>query len=126
MLEIKYDEKGLVPVLAQDEDTGNVLMLAYANQEALELTIDTGFALYFSRSRNKIWKKGEESGNVQEIVKILVDCDQDTVLYKVRQRGKGACHTGYERCFYRTIDGEVVAKKVFEPDVVYKNPEKTD
>lgn len=123
MLKINYDEKGLVPVIAQDVDSGDVLMLAYANSDAIEKTVETRFAHYYSRSRCKMWKKGEESGNVQEIVEILVDCDEDTILYIVRQRGKGACHTGYEKCFYRTIDGRIVAKKTFEPGTVYKNAE---
>lgn len=123
MIDIHFDEKGLVPVIAQDAGSKEILMLAYANPDAIRRTIDTGFAHYYSRSRGKIWKKGEESGNVQEIVRILVDCDEDAVIYQVKQRGKGACHTGYERCFYRTIDGEVVAKKMFEPASVYKKKE---
>ncbi len=123
MLDISFDKDGLVPVIAQDFDSKDVLMLAYADSAAIQKTLDTGYAHYYSRSRGKIWKKGEESGNIQEIVRILVDCDEDTVLYQVRQKGKGACHTGYERCFYRTIDGEIVAKKMFDPELVYKNPE---
>lgn len=120
MLKINFDDNGLVPVIAQDVDSMEVMMLAYVNQAAIDRTIATGFAHYFSRSRGKIWKKGEESGNVQEVVRILVDCDEDTLVYQIRQKGKGACHTGYEKCFYRTIDGEVVAKKMFDPDSVYK------
>lgn len=123
MLDINFDKNGLVPVIAQDIDSKEVLMLAYANSDAIQRTIETGFAHYYSRNREKIWKKGEESGNVQEIVRILVDCDEDTILYQVRQRGKGACHTGYEKCFFRTIDGEVVAKKMFDPASVYKKGE---
>ena len=119
MIEINYDERGLVPVIAQDVDSGDVLMLAYANREAIEKTIESGFAHYYSRSRKKIWKKGEESGNVQEIAEVLVDCDEDSILYRVHQTG-GACHTGYEKCFYRTIDGNIVARKLFEPEKVYK------
>ena len=120
MLKINFDYNGLVPVIAQDVDSMEVMMLAYVNQAAIDRTIATGFAHYYSRSRGKIWKKGEESGNVQEVVRILVDCDEDTLVYQIRQKGKGACHTGYEKCFYRTIDGEVVAKKMFDPDSVYK------
>lgn len=123
MLNINFDKNGLVPVIAQDFNSKEVLMLAYANSDAVKRTLETGYAHYYSRSREKIWKKGEESGNVQEIVRVLVDCDEDTLLYQVRQLGKGACHTGYERCFYRTIEGEVVAKKMFEPELVYKNPD---
>lgn len=120
MLNINFDKDGLVPVIAQDFDSKEVLMFAYANSDALTKTIKTGYAHYYSRSRKKIWKKGEESGNVQEIVRILLDCDEDTLLYQVKQMGKGACHTGYERCFYRTIEGEIVAKKMFEPELIYK------
>jgi phosphoribosyl-AMP cyclohydrolase len=120
MLKINFDDNGLVPVIAQDVDSMEVMMLAYVNQAAIDRTIATGFAHYYSRSRGKIWKKGEESGNVQEVVRILVDCDEDTLVYQIRQKGKGACHTGYEKCFYRTIEGEVVAKKMFDPDSVYK------
>ncbi len=95
---------GLVPVITQDAKTGKVLMLAYANEEAFKQTIKTGKATYFSRSRNKLWCKGEESGNYQEIVEILIDCDNDTLLYKVNQMGNGAaCHTGYVSCFYRSL-----------------------
>ncbi len=93
---------GLVPVVVQDVDTKVVLMLAYANEEALMKTIETGFAHYYSRSRRKIWKKGETSGNVQKIVKILLDCDEDTLLYLVKQKGV-ACHTGEYSCFFRTV-----------------------
>ncbi len=94
---------GLVPVITQDAKTGKVLMLAYANEEAFQHTLKTGKATYFSRSRNKLWCKGEESGNYQEIVEILIDCDNDTLLYRVNQKGNGAaCHTGYVSCFYRS------------------------
>ena len=94
--------KGLVPVVVQDEKSGKVLMLAYANREALEKTIKTGYAHYYSRSRRKIWKKGETSGNVQRVKRILLDCDADTLLYIVEQEGV-ACHTGEYSCFFRTI-----------------------
>ena len=93
---------GLVPVVVQDIDTKKVLMVAYANEEALMKTIKTGYAHYYSRSRRRIWKKGETSGNVQKVVKILLDCDGDTLLYLVKQRGV-ACHTGEYSCFFRTI-----------------------
>ena len=93
---------GLIPVIVQDIDTNDVLMLAYMNEEALKKTLDSGYAHYFSRSRNKLWKKGESSGNVQEVKDILVDCDNDTILLKVKQTGP-ACHTGRKSCFFTNI-----------------------
>lgn len=110
---------GLIPVVVQDISTRAILMLAYANEEAIELTCSTGFAHYFSRSRKKIWKKGEESGHVQRVRRILVDCDEDCLLYEVEQTG-AACHTGHQTCFFRTIDGVQTSEKVFDPDRVYK------
>jgi phosphoribosyl-AMP cyclohydrolase len=117
-VKIQYDSQGLVPVIAQDQDTKDILMLAYANQEAVELTQKTGYAHYFSRSRNKIWKKGEESGNLQQVFEIRVDCDEDTLIYIVSQQC-AACHTGHWTCFYRTISGKIIADRLFEPDKVY-------
>ncbi len=117
-MELKWNDDGLIPVIVQDEKTGEVLMLAYMNRESLELTMKTGFAHYWSRSREKIWKKGETSENTQKVLEILVDCDGDALLLKVNQKG-GACHTGYRSCFYRKLNGEVVGKKVFEPEQVY-------
>jgi phosphoribosyl-AMP cyclohydrolase len=113
---------GLVPVIAQDSGTSEILMLAYANQEALDLTISTGFAHYYSRSRKKLWKKGNTSGHTQKIVEIRVDCDQDSIVYKVVQKG-GACHTGYYSCFYRLLDNNglhISGKKIFNPKKIYK------
>jgi phosphoribosyl-AMP cyclohydrolase len=110
---------GLIPVVVQDKKNRDVLMVAYANEEAIELTRITGFAHYYSRSRNKIWKKGEESGHFQRVARILVDCDADSLVYEVEQTG-AACHTGYPSCFYRTLDGTVVLKKAFDPDRTYK------
>ncbi len=113
---------GLVPVVAQDSETNEILMLAYTNQEALNLTISTGFAHYFSRSRKDIWEKGETSGHTQKIVEIRVDCDQDSLIYKVVQKG-GACHTGYYSCFYRLLDNNALhisGKKIFNPQKIYK------
>jgi len=102
---------GLVPVIVQDVDTNEVLMLAYMNEEALELTQKTGYAHYFSRSRNKLWKKGESSGNTQEVKDIFIDCDNDTILLKVKQNGV-ACHTGRKSCFFTKLDtNEVVIDK---------------
>ena len=113
---------GLVPVIAQDSISNEILMLAYANEEAIKLTLSTGYAHYYSRSRNKIWKKGESSGNTQKIVEIRIDCDEDSLIYKIQQKG-GACHTGYYSCFYRRLDKKglhVNGVKVFNPQTVYK------
>jgi len=109
---------GLVPVVVVDSGTREVLMVAYADREALELTRKTGFAHYYSRSRRKIWKKGEESSHLQRVVRILVDCDEDTLLYEVEQEGV-ACHTGHRSCFYRTLEGEEIAPRVLDPEKVY-------
>ena len=114
---------GLVPAVAQDADTGEVLMLAWMNREAFEETVRTGRAVYFSRSRNKLWRKGEESGHVQEVKGVFVDCDADTVLLKVTQLGGAACHEGYKSCFFRKLEGDelkVVAERIFDPKAVYK------
>lgn len=113
----------LVPAIAQDVASGEVLMLAYMNRAAWEQTLATGEATYFSRSRGRLWKKGEESGNVQRVHEIYVDCDADTVLLKVEQIGGAACHQGYVTCFYRqrTDEGlQVVGERVFDPQAVYK------
>jgi len=113
---------GLVPAIAQDADTGQVLMMAWMNREAWEETLLTKRAVYFSRSRNKLWRKGEESGNVQEVREVFVDCDADTILLKVHQIGGAACHEGYASCFFRRVtpDGyEVVGERLFDPKDVY-------
>ncbi|MFB6219709.1 MAG: phosphoribosyl-AMP cyclohydrolase [Halobacteriaceae archaeon] len=109
---------GLLPAVAQDAETGEVLMLAYANPEAVERTRETGLAHYYSRSRDALWQKGEESGHVQRVEELRVDCDGDALLYLVDQEG-GACHTGHHSCFHRTLDGETVGERVFDPDEVY-------
>ncbi len=109
----------LIPAIAQDANTGDVLMLAYMNEEALARTVETGRAHYWSRSRKKLWLKGESSGHYQIVKEIRVDCDGDAVLLIIEQE-KGACHTGYRSCFYRTIDGQIVSDKVFDPGEVYK------
>ncbi|HVN66328.1 MAG TPA: phosphoribosyl-AMP cyclohydrolase [Methanomicrobiales archaeon] len=109
---------GLVPVVVVDAGSREVLMVAYADREALDLTRETGFAHYYSRSRKKIWKKGEESGHLQRVLRILVDCDEDTLLYEVEQEGV-ACHTGHRSCFYRTLDGEEISPRVLDPDEIY-------
>lgn len=114
---------GLLPVIAQDAASGEVLMLAYINEEAWEKTLATGKAHYWSRSRNKIWLKGESSNHVQLIREILVDCDEDTIVYRVEQLGGAACHKGYRSCFFRRVeDGDFVVKDepVFDPQEVYK------
>jgi phosphoribosyl-AMP cyclohydrolase len=121
--QVKFDEKGLVPAVIQDAENNEVLMAAYMNREALAKTIESGKAHFWSRSRKKLWLKGESSGHVQTVKEILIDCDADTLLVKVQQEG-GACHTGYRSCFYRRLGEEgdaleVVGKKVFDPDRVY-------
>ena len=121
---IDFDKAGgLVPAIAQDAATGEVLMMAWMNREAYEETLKTRRACYFSRSRNKLWRKGEESGHVQEVREILIDCDADTILLKVHQIGDAACHEGYKSCFFRRVeDGglKVVGERVFDPKKVYK------
>ena len=121
---IDFDKAGgVVPVIAQDETDGAVLMMAYMNREAFAETLRTGRVCYFSRSRNKLWRKGEESGNVQELRGLYIDCDADAVLVKVRQIGGAACHEGYRSCFFRRVAGEelqVVAERVFDPREVYR------
>jgi phosphoribosyl-AMP cyclohydrolase len=114
---------GLLPAIAQDAETGEVLMLAWMNQEAYDETLRTGRACYWSRSRGKLWRKGEESGNWQEVQAIYVDCDQDTILLKVKQLGGAACHEGFKSCFFRQVMGDqlkVIAERVFDPATVYK------
>lgn len=117
-VDIDFDERGLVPVVAQDADTDEVLMLAYANRTAVERTMDTGRAHYYSRSREALWEKGATSGHSQSVREVRVDCDGDALLYRVEQSG-GACHTGHYSCFYRTLDGTDVGEMVFDPDDVY-------
>ncbi len=99
--EIKFNEAGLIPAIAQEHDTGKVLMVAWMNREALQTTVDEGRAVYFSRSRQKLWRKGEESGHVQTLKEIRIDCDSDVVLMQVEQIGGIACHTGRHNCFYK-------------------------
>jgi len=114
---------GLIPAIAQDDATGEVLMLAYINEEAWKETLRTGQATYWSRSRQELWVKGKTSGNVQQVKEIRVDCDDDTVLFKVEQIGGAACHKGYRSCFFRRVKGdavETVGERVFDPKEVYK------
>ena len=123
MIELDFDkQEGLVPVIAQDHETNEVLMVAYMNRESWELTLETGIVHYWSRSRNKLWKKGESSGNVQEVKEIRVDCDNDTLVIKVNQIGDAACHEGYRSCFFRVVEGnelKVVGERIFDPKDVY-------
>jgi phosphoribosyl-AMP cyclohydrolase len=126
MIELDFSKlDGLVPVVAQDWRSGEVLMVAFVNQEAWRLTQETGIMHYWSRSRGKLWKKGESSGNIQEVKELRVDCDDDCVLARVRQVGDAACHTGYRSCFYRVVDGgglRVDGVKVFDPREKYGEP----
>jgi phosphoribosyl-AMP cyclohydrolase len=121
---LNFDKAGgLVSAIAQDHATGEVLMIAWMNRAAFEETVRTGRAVYFSRSRDKLWRKGEESGHVQEVKEIYIDCDADAVLLKVNQLGGAACHEGYKSCFFRRVDGEqltTVGQRVFDPKEVYK------
>ena len=113
---------GLVPAIAQDAATGVVLMMAYMNAESYAETLATGRAVYFSRSRGKLWRKGEESGNVQLVESVYIDCDADTILLKVNQIGGAACHEGYQSCFFRQVTPQglqVVGERVFDPKQVY-------
>ena len=114
---------GLLPAVAQDADTGEVLMLAYMNAESFARTIATGEAVYFSRSRKRLWRKGEESGHTQQVCSIFVDCDGDTILLKVHQRGGAACHEGYRSCFFRELTPtgpKVIGERVFNPQEIYE------
>jgi phosphoribosyl-AMP cyclohydrolase len=121
---IDFDKSGgLVPAIAQDAETGQVLMLAWMNREAYDETLRTGRAVYFSRSRQKLWRKGEESGHVQEVREVFLDCDADTILLKVHQIGGAACHEGYASCFFRKVEPNglrVVGERVFDPKQVYR------
>jgi phosphoribosyl-AMP cyclohydrolase len=113
---------GLVPAIAQDAQTGEVLMLAWMNREAWEETLRTGQAVYYSRSRRRLWRKGEESGHIQKVVEIRVDCDADTVLLRVEQVGGVACHEGYKSCFFRRVNGptlQVVSERIVDPATIY-------
>ena len=118
-----FSKSPLVPVIAQDEASGDVLMLAWMNEEAYRETLRTGRVCYFSRSRNKLWRKGEESGHVQLVKGIFVDCDADTILLKVEQLGGAACHEGYASCFFRQVTPQglqTIGQRVFDPKEVYK------
>jgi phosphoribosyl-AMP cyclohydrolase len=122
-IELNFNKTGgLVPAIVQDSETGEILMLAYMNQEALNATLSTGKATYYSRSRQTLWVKGETSGNVQLVKEIRIDCDDDTVLIKVEQLGGAACHTGHRSCFYKKVENgtiRIVGEPVFDPKEVY-------
>ncbi|MGR8932394.1 MAG: phosphoribosyl-AMP cyclohydrolase [Gammaproteobacteria bacterium] len=121
--EIKWTEDGLVPVIAQQHDSGRVVMFAWMNRDSLKLTVEEGYAIYWSRSRQRLWRKGEESGHRQKIVDIQLDCDADVILIKIMQEGGIACHTGRESCFYRSlVGGEWQAKEpvLKDPQSIYK------
>src|SRR5947209_9395582 len=123
MIDFGKSRDGLVPAIAQDADTGAVLMLAWMNREAYEETVRTRRACYFSRSRGRLWRKGEESGNVQIVREVYLDCDADTVLLKVYQIGGAAYHEGYPSCFFRRLESDglqVISTRVFDPKQVYK------
>ncbi|MDW8104942.1 MAG: phosphoribosyl-AMP cyclohydrolase [Armatimonadota bacterium] len=120
---LKFNEQGLIPAIVQDAENGDVLMMAWMNREALQRTLETGKATYWSRSRQKFWVKGETSGHFQEVQGVYVDCDADVVLLKVRQKG-AACHEGYRSCFFRRVDAEtgelqVVLERLVDPEEVY-------
>ena len=120
---------GLVPVIVQDYKTNEVLMQAFMNESAFKITLKTNKATYFSRSRNKLWTKGEESGNFQIVRAVFVDCDNDSVLLKVEQIGNSACHTGYRGCYYRKLVSgklKIAGKRIFKPESVYKRNESTN
>jgi phosphoribosyl-AMP cyclohydrolase len=122
--EVTWDTNGLVPVIAQEHDTGRVLMFAWMNREALQLSSQTNQAVYWSRSRNRLWRKGEESGHVQKIHEIRLDCDEDVILLKVEQVGGIACHTGRHNCFFKTLKDDVwvIDQPIIKnPDEIYKH-----
>jgi phosphoribosyl-AMP cyclohydrolase len=122
--QIQWNEQGLAPVITQDTGSGRVLTQAWVNREALKTTVTEGRAVYWSRSRSKLWRKGEESGMVQKLVEVLLDCDNDSLCYRVEQVGGIACHTGRESCFYKKLTNdtwESVDPVLVDPDQLYKN-----
>jgi phosphoribosyl-AMP cyclohydrolase len=121
--EIRWTETGLVPVIAQQTGTGRVVMFAWMNRESLALTVEKGYAVYWSRSRNRLWSKGEESGHQQKVINIQLDCDEDVILLEIEQQGGIACHTGRESCFYRQLinnEWQAVEPVLKNPDEIYK------
>ena len=125
---VKWDEHGLVPVIAQEASSGDILMFAWMNREALAKTVELGEAVYWSRSRKKLWHKGEESGHVQKVLEIRLDCDEDVVLLKIEQAGGIACHTGRHSCFFQKFEGgdwNTVEPVLRDPESIYTNPKKS-
>ncbi len=123
--DLRWSEDGLIPVIAQQADTGRILMFAWMSRESLALTVAEGYAVYWSRSRHKLWRKGEESGHRQKITGVFLDCDEDVILLKIEQEGGIACHTGRESCFYRQLlDGQwqSVEPVLKDPETIYKKP----
>ncbi|RLC26346.1 MAG: phosphoribosyl-AMP cyclohydrolase [Deltaproteobacteria bacterium] len=125
MIKLDFNKiKGLVPAIVQDYKTGEVLMLAFMNQEAWKTTLSTGKATFYSRTRKELWIKGKTSGNMQIVKEIRIDCDDDTVLFKVEQVGGAACHTGHKSCFYKRVEADgsikIIGKPLFDPEEVYK------
>lgn len=118
LTQLKFDSDGLIPAIVQDTENDEVLMMAWMNADAIEKTVETGLTHFFSRSRQKMWLKGESSGHVQEVVQVLFDCDADCLLVKARQK-VAACHTGHRSCFYRDLDGNEVSEAVFDAAEVY-------
>ena len=121
--QLRWTEEGLMPVIAQQAKTGKVLMFAWMNRESLTLTVSEGYAVYWSRSRQRLWRKGEESGHRQKVINLFMDCDEDVILLKIDQEGGIACHTGRESCFYRSlIDGQwqTVEPVLKDPETIYK------
>jgi phosphoribosyl-AMP cyclohydrolase len=122
--EIRWTSEGLIPVIAQQADTGKVLMFAWMNRESLALTVEEGYAVYWSRSRNRLWRKGEESGHRQKVISLYLDCDEDVILLAVDQHGGIACHTGRHSCFYRKlVDGQwqTVDPVLKDPKAIYNH-----
>ena len=116
---LTFSADGLIPVIVQDAESKDVLMFAFANREAVSLTLETGYAHYFSRSRGKLWKKGEESGHLQTVRDVLTDCDEDVLIYLVSQEGC-ACHEGYRSCFFRDISGNILLPRLKDPKEIYQ------
>lgn len=120
---VKFDKDGLVPAIAQDAETGKILMLAYMNRESLQITLEERKMCYWSRSRKELWRKGATSGNTQDVKEILIDCDSDALVFKITQKG-GACHTGYESCFFRKVEDDlsfaIVDKMTFDAQEAYR------
>ena len=122
--EIRFTEDGLIPAISQDANTGKILMFAWMNRESVALTVENGYAVYWSRSRQKLWRKGEESGHQQKIISIQMDCDEDVLLLKIEQEGGIACHTGRESCFYRQLideEWQTIENVLKNPDAIYKH-----